>query len=107
MANKRNGDDDFTPDDIGRAARRLGQALSTRLAQVLILLGVIYVAWASYYQIQPEEVGLITRFGAYQGTSEPGPHFKCDQSIAVSVLQWPEPHPSCAGCPARTCPALR
>jgi membrane protease subunit HflK len=43
------------------------------LAVVLVLLAAL---WSSYYQIEPEEVGLITRFGAYQGTAEPGPHFK-------------------------------
>lgn len=68
--------DDFSPDDLARWGRRLGDMLSTRLLQLLLLLALGIGAWTSYYQIQPEEVGLITRFGAYRGTAEPGPHFK-------------------------------
>ncbi len=30
----------------------------------------------TYYQLEPEEVGVVQRFGAYARTSEPGPHLK-------------------------------
>lgn len=80
MANygRRNGGDDdgFSPDDLARLGRQLGRALGTRFIQVAIGLLLVLAAWSSYYQIQPEEVGLIMRFGAYKGTSEPGPHMK-------------------------------
>lgn len=38
----------------------------------LILIGV----FGSYYQIEPDEVGLVTRFGRFIRTAEPGPHGK-------------------------------
>ena len=73
MARQRNGSDD---DDFGSAARRVIGALGRGAVGIAILLGLLFVLWTSYYQIEPEEVGLITRFGAYQGTAQPGPHFK-------------------------------
>jgi membrane protease subunit HflK len=39
-------------------------------------LGVLFLLFTSYYQVEPEEVGVIQRFGAYARTSEPGPHLK-------------------------------
>ncbi len=45
------------------------------LGIVLVILGLIMV-FDSVYQIQPEEVGVILRFGKYQRTSEPGLNFK-------------------------------
>jgi modulator of FtsH protease HflK len=38
----------------------------------LALVGVV----TSYYQVEPDEVGVIRRLGRYAGTSNPGPHFK-------------------------------
>ncbi len=31
---------------------------------------------ATYYQVNPDEVGVLTRFGKFVRTAEPGPHFK-------------------------------
>lgn len=39
------------------------------------LVGVILL-FTTYYQLEPEEVGVVQRFGAYVRTSEPGPHLK-------------------------------
>ncbi|MCG8556973.1 MAG: FtsH protease activity modulator HflK [Proteobacteria bacterium] len=58
---------------------------------VRLVLGLLTFAAAlsSYYQIEPEQVGLITRFGRYVRTSQPGPHFKlpfgAEQLIRVPV----------------------
>jgi membrane protease subunit HflK len=43
----------------------------------LILIGIIglVLLWISFYQIQPDEVGVILRFGRYTRTTNPGPHF--------------------------------
>lgn len=38
----------------------------------LALIGVV----TSYYQVEPDEVGVIRRFGHFIGTSDPGPHFR-------------------------------
>ncbi len=41
----------------------------------LLLVAALAVA-TSFYQIGPEEVGVVVRFGAHVGTTEPGLHFK-------------------------------
>ena len=42
---------------------------------LLLVVGVI-LAFGSFYQIDPDEVGVIRRFGAYSRTTDPGLHFK-------------------------------
>ena len=42
----------------------------------VIVLAVLFLLFTSYYQVEPEEVGVIQRFGAYARTTEPGPHLK-------------------------------
>jgi len=32
--------------------------------------------FTTYYQVEPDEVGVVQRFGAYVRTTEPGPHFR-------------------------------
>ena len=44
-------------------------------AGVLALAALVTAAGAAY-QIEPEEVGVVLRFGRYVRTSEPGLHFK-------------------------------
>ena len=43
-----------------------------------ILLGLLVVAflWTTFFQVDPEEVGVITRFGKYVRQVEPGLNFK-------------------------------
>src|SRR5439155_7197 len=36
----------------------------------------LIVIFGSYYQVEPDEVGLVTRFGRYVRTTTPGPHSK-------------------------------
>ena len=50
------------------------QARLVRLA--LIVLAVLVLILTGYYQIEPEEVGVVQRFGRYVRTTDPGPHFK-------------------------------
>jgi membrane protease subunit HflK len=42
---------------------------------LLLVVGVILM-FGSFYQIDPDEVGVIRRFGAYSRTTDPGLHFK-------------------------------
>jgi membrane protease subunit HflK len=37
---------------------------------------VLLLLFTAYYQVEPEEVGVVQRFGAYVRTSGPGPHLK-------------------------------
>lgn len=51
--------------------------ISSRLMRlVLIALLVLIAASTSFYQVQPEEVGVVLRFGAFVKRSPPGLHFK-------------------------------
>jgi regulator of protease activity HflC (stomatin/prohibitin superfamily) len=46
--------------------------LLAALAGVVLLI----VLWGSFYQVEPEEVGLVLRFGRHVRTTEPGLRFK-------------------------------
>ena len=88
FGNRNGGDDDgFSPEHLARLGARVVQALGSRLLTLIVLGLLLITAWASYYQIEPEEVGLITRFGAYRSTSQPGPHFKLP--LAEQVFRVP------------------
>lgn len=57
---------------------RLSQYAHLRkyIRPALILLGVLILAVMTVYQVQPEEVGVVTRLGRFVRTSEPGLSFK-------------------------------
>jgi membrane protease subunit HflK len=40
------------------------------------LAAAVVVVLSSYYQVEPDEVGVVQRFGSYARTTEPGPHLK-------------------------------
>ncbi len=40
------------------------------------IVGVGFLAYQSFYTIQPAERGVVQRFGAYHSVTAPGPHFK-------------------------------
>ena len=66
-------------------ARKRARMLVLAVVGGAMLLG----AWSSYYEVQPDELGVVLRFGKHIGNSEPGPHFKIplgvDQVIKVPV----------------------
>ena len=47
-------------------------AIVRGLALILVLAGV----WNAVYQIEPEEAGIVVRFGKYVRNTDPGLHFK-------------------------------
>lgn len=60
--------------------------------QLIVGLAFIIVALGSFFQVGPEEVGVITRFGAFDRTVEPGLNFKMPfvervQKVAVERQQ--------------------
>ncbi|MFL5303940.1 MAG: FtsH protease activity modulator HflK [Polyangia bacterium] len=74
-----NGRSDFDPEQLLHAARALWDRLrgsrrfvAGAVAVVLVLVALI----GSYYQVEPDEVGLVTRFGRFVRTTNPGPHGK-------------------------------
>jgi len=60
--------------------------LKTVLAIVGVLI-LLVVMVDSFYQVQPEEVGVVLRFGAYNRTTEPGLRFKVP--LAEDVIKVP------------------
>ncbi len=72
----------FDPGGLGRGRRRVPAFRGLRRPQgaalrllVGIVLGLVLLL-GGYYQVEPDEVGVIQRFGAYARASEPGPHLK-------------------------------
>jgi membrane protease subunit HflK len=74
-----NGGYDFGPDDFLRLARDARDRLrgSRRYVGigVAVLIGVVGLV-SAYYQVEPDEVGIVTRFGRFARTTNPGPHGK-------------------------------
>lgn len=51
--------------------------VSPRTVQIVLgVLALVIVLWGSFYQVGPEEMGVILRFGKFVRTSEPGLHMK-------------------------------
>lgn len=46
------------------------------IRNVLIALVVLIVGFTSFYTVEPEETGLVLRFGKYDRATDPGLHFK-------------------------------
>lgn len=63
------------PDDVVELLQRVGAWLNKHRLRILLGAFALAAVYTSYAQVEPEEVGLLTRFGAYVGTLPPGPHF--------------------------------
>ena len=65
--------------DMGGRSFRIppipGLTLGVWRIAAAVILGA-FLLFTTYYQVEPEEVGVVQRFGAYTRTSEPGPHLK-------------------------------
>jgi len=70
---------DFGQDDLYRLAQAARARLHTSRRWLTLLAGALValaVLLSSYYQVEPDEVALVTRFGKYVRTTLPGPHAK-------------------------------
>ncbi len=79
MADKRggNGPFNFDPPRMPQIPQfNLPDIPPGALRAVILLAVVVIVFFGAFYQIDPEEVGVIRRFGAYSRTTEPGLHLK-------------------------------
>jgi len=50
--------------------------ITRNIKVIVIVIALLIVTLGSFFQIQPEEVGVITRFGKYTKTVDPGLNFK-------------------------------
>ena len=79
MADRRggNGPFDFDPPRLPQMPQiNLPDVPPGALRALLLLVVAVVILWGSFYQIEPEEVGVIRRFGAYARTTDPGLHLK-------------------------------
>ncbi len=67
---------EFGPPDI-----RLPRISGGVIRWILIALVVVILLFGSIYQVSPEEIGVILRFGKFVRTSDPGLHFKLPLGI--------------------------
>ncbi len=47
-----------------------------RIKAIAAIVGLLILLVTGYYQIEPDAVGVVQRFGKYVRTTEPGPHLK-------------------------------
>ncbi len=52
----------------------------------LVVLAVLVLLFGTYYQVEPDEVGVVQRFGAYVRTTDPGPHLKFPFAESVTKV---------------------
>jgi membrane protease subunit HflK len=74
-----NGRSDFDQEQLLRSAREFWDWLRGSRRLLVGAVGIVLVLVAlvgSYYQVEPDEVGLVTRFGRFVRTTGPGPHGK-------------------------------
>ena len=74
-----NGGVEFDPEQLQRIARDFWNRLRASRRFIWAAIGIVVALAAligSYYQVEPDEVGLVTRFGRFVRTTNPGPHGK-------------------------------
>jgi modulator of FtsH protease HflK len=67
------------PFDVGGTTMKMPNIpdMSPRLVRSALLgLVALVLAWTTFYQIDPDEVGVVQRFGKHVRTTDPGLHFK-------------------------------
>jgi membrane protease subunit HflK len=67
------------PIDIGGSGFKIPNVprlSGTAIRGFFIALAILLLLLTGYYQIEPDEVGVVQRFGAYARTTDPGPHLK-------------------------------
>ncbi len=62
----------FSNQEIPPVVQKLLQNIKSVIAVIIVLI----VAWSGFFQVGPEEAGVVTRFGKYTKTVMPGLNFK-------------------------------
>jgi membrane protease subunit HflK len=80
----------WPPPDLERAFRGFRNPLrgmgGWRLATGAVLVLLAILLWSSWFTVQPEETGVVQRFGAVVRTVGPGLHFKLPYGIETAWL---------------------
>jgi membrane protease subunit HflK len=56
------------------------------IAAGVVVLILVILAWSSWFTVQPEETGVVQRFGAVVRTVEPGLHFKLPYGVETVLF---------------------
>ena len=46
------------------------------MVRLVVIAIAVLACFTGYYQVEPDEVAVVQRFGKYVRTTEPGPHLK-------------------------------
>lgn len=72
----------YDPDDIVNDLRNRAAALGGRRIAAIIAAALLLIfLWSTWFTVQPEETGIVQRFGAVARTVGPGLHFKFPDGI--------------------------
>jgi modulator of FtsH protease HflK len=63
-------------EEIKSKAKTIPKIPRKRIVPTILVLAVVVIILTGFYTVNPEEVGVIQRFGKYVSTTEPGLHFK-------------------------------
>ncbi|MBN2461670.1 MAG: FtsH protease activity modulator HflK [Candidatus Cloacimonetes bacterium] len=63
-------------EEIKAQAKKIPNISPRRIFTIIVIVAVLVIFLTGFYTINPEEVGVIQRFGKYINTTEPGLHFK-------------------------------
>ncbi len=70
-----------TPDELLRQGRKGFEQLNRLIPVIFGIIIILGVIITSFYQVEPDEVGIIRRFGKYDRTTQPGLHWKFPLNI--------------------------
>ena len=77
MENSKSPDFDAPdPVKILNQMKSKGKKANGPAGRLLLLAAIGFLAFESYYQVEPDQVGVIQRLGQYIETTDPGPHFR-------------------------------
>ena len=77
----------YEPVDVVDELRRRAAALGVpRIAAAILGVLLLIFVWSAWFTVQPEETGIVQRFGAVQRTVGPGLHFKFPSGIETVTL---------------------
>ena len=67
---------EYEGSDTSEPVEKIKNAVLHNIKPIIIGVVLLIVAFSAFFQVEPEEVGVITRFGKYSRTVDPGLNFK-------------------------------
>ncbi|MCF8111514.1 MAG: HflK protein, partial [Desulfobacteraceae bacterium] len=75
-----------TFEEVAAKIRQQFKIYKGRSALILAVLVVVAVFWTAWFTVQPEETGIVQRFGKVIRTAGPGLHFKLPLGIETARM---------------------